>query len=57
MMDSLDFNINFSDVGYCLAPGANLLTDPNNISIAGIACTTDFDCVDDNGEPLIVYNY
>lgn len=60
ILSSLKFNINISDVGYCLAsensnpPLHQTLSDNFNrvTEITDIACQTDFDCRDKNGIPL-----
>ena len=52
LLSSLEFNINLTDHGYCLAAGNDIdvrLT-PNQLSTETIStCSTDFDCRDSNG--------
>ena len=63
LIDSLEFNINLSDFGYCSAPfpvpdGEDrysaapeaLLDTPSGEK--QIACSTDFDCIDAGGAPI-----
>lgn len=56
LIQSLEFNINMSDFGYCSIPevdledGRTLLNSPKMVN--GVQCATDFDCRDQNGQPL-----
>ncbi|MCB9798953.1 hypothetical protein H6758_04480 [Candidatus Nomurabacteria bacterium] len=56
LVESLEFNINLSDFGYCSIPeeqledGRTLLDSPKMVD--GIQCATDFDCRDASGTPL-----
>lgn len=53
LLNSLRFNINITDYGYCLSDdvGANLYTTPENYNDT-LACSSDFDCLDAGGAPL-----
>jgi len=53
LMDSLLFNINFTDYGYCLALGGDMFSSPENYNDAYV-CRSDFDCRDPEGVPLVV---
>lgn len=49
LLDSLRFNTELADVGYCLREGANLKTSPADVDLSR-ACVTDFDCRDGAGD-------
>jgi len=51
LLDSLQFNINITDHEYCLNSGAVWPDDPNNYNDQ-LACKTDFDCHDVDGNLL-----
>jgi len=53
LMDSLLFNTNFTDYGYCLTSSGNLFSSPENYNDAYV-CRSDFDCRDASGEELVV---
>ncbi|HYE59795.1 MAG TPA: YCF48-related protein [Candidatus Kapabacteria bacterium] len=50
LIDSMKFNTNLTDVGYCMLRGQSLQGDPTATSQTA-SCTTDFDCRDNNGLP------
>ncbi|MFZ2979174.1 MAG: LamG-like jellyroll fold domain-containing protein, partial [Candidatus Magasanikiibacteriota bacterium] len=50
VLDSLKFNINLTDFGYCLRSSADLYVSPYNYIEK--ECDTDFDCRDSFGVPL-----
>ncbi|MBT4221186.1 MAG: DUF4215 domain-containing protein, partial [Candidatus Magasanikbacteria bacterium] len=59
LIDSLQFNINVSDYGFCLAEGTEIIDSAlefiSENSLANITtdtCVTDFDCRDAGGSPL-----
>ena len=54
LVDSLRFNINILDIGYCLVPSDALPGYSTDFS--AVACRTDFDCRDDQGSPTSTTN-
>ena len=47
LLDSLTFNTNLTDHGYCLGTNGDLRASPDQFT--NIACVTDFDCLENNG--------